>query len=95
MQIDKEDKRQRANFEKNKAIVEQKILPRVEDYERELSSSSISMYTLEFGEQGSKFLSNQTPTIAINNDPHLTHEEEIGSSPITKKVMSKRHLVVP
>ena len=50
MQIDKEDKRQRANFEKNKAIVEQKILPRVEDYERELSSSSISMYTLEFGE---------------------------------------------
>ena len=53
MQVDKEAERQRANIEKNKATIEWNIFPRVEDCERELSSSSISMYSLDSIEENS------------------------------------------
>ena len=53
------------------------------------------MYSLDIGEEGSKFLSSQTPTIVRHNTPLLMHEEEIGSLTITKKVPSEIHLVVP
>ena len=43
MHIDKEFERQRYKIEKDKVIIEQKILPMVEDYEESLSSSSMSM----------------------------------------------------
>ena len=52
MQVDKEAKRQRAKIEKNKVIIQLNILPRVEDYEDNLSYSSISIYSLDSGEQG-------------------------------------------
>ena len=52
-QVDKETERERANTEKIKATIEWNILPRVKDNERELSSSSISMYSLDSGEEGS------------------------------------------
>ena len=58
MQVDKEAKRQRANIERNKATIEWNILPMVEDYEEDLSSSSISMYSLDSGEEGSYFFIN-------------------------------------
>ena len=91
MQVDKEAKRQKDKVEKNKVTIEQKILPRVEDYGEELSSSSISIYSLDSGEEGSKFLSSHTPTVVRHNTPILMHEKEVYSSPITKKVPSERH----
>ena len=56
IQVDKEVERQRANIEKNKVTIERNILPRVEDCEENLSSSSMSMYSLDYDEDGSKFL---------------------------------------
>ena len=53
IQIDKEDERQKYKVEKNKATMERKILPRVEDCEEGSSSSSISMYNLDSGEEDS------------------------------------------
>ena len=50
MQVYKEAERQKAKIEKNRATIEQKILPRFKDCEEELSFSSISMYSLDFGE---------------------------------------------
>ena len=50
MQVDKEAKRKRAKIEKNKSTIERNILLRVEDCERELSASSISMYSHDYGE---------------------------------------------
>ena len=69
MQVDKEAERQRAKIEKNKATIERKILPRVKDYEEELSSSSISMSSLDSSEDGSDFLSSHTPTVVRYNTP--------------------------
>ena len=53
MQFDKEVERQRDKIEKNKVTIERKILPSVEDCEEDFSSSSISMYSLDSGEEGS------------------------------------------
>ena len=71
-----------------------KDLPRVEECEEELSSSSISMYNLDFGEEGSEFLSSHTPTIVKHNTPLLMQEEEVYNSPITKKVPFEKHSMV-
>lgn len=54
----------------------------------------MSMYNLDFGEEGSDFLSNRTPTVVIHNAPLSMHVEEVHSSPITEKVLSERHSVV-
>ena len=53
------------------------------------------MYSLDSSEEGSKFLSSWTPTIVIHHTPLLMHEEEVYSSPITKKVPFKRQSMVP
>ena len=82
MPIDKKHERQRAKIEKNKSTIEWKILPRVEHCERELSSLSISMYSLDSGEEGSYFLSRHSPTVVRHDTPLPMHEEEIDSSPI-------------
>ena len=95
MQVDKEVERLRAKGEKNKATIEHEILQRVKYYERELSSSSISMYSLDSGEEGSEFLSSHTPTVVRHDTPLPMHEEEIDSSPISKKVPFERHSTVP
>ena len=52
------------------------------------------MYNFDSGEEGSNFLSRHTPTIVRHNNPLTMHEEEIDSSPITKKVPFERHLAV-
>ena len=88
IQVDKEAKRQRAKIERNKATIEWKILPRVEECEEELSSISISMYSPDSGEEGSEFLSSHTPNFVRHDTPLPMHEEEIDSSLITKKVPS-------
>ena len=53
------------------------------------------MYILDSNEEGSQFLSSNTPTIVRHDTPLLMHEEEINSSPISKKVPSERHSTVP
>ena len=53
IQVDKESERQKSKIEKNKVITERKILPRVEDCEEDSSSSFMSMYSLDSGEEGS------------------------------------------
>ena len=52
------------------------------------------MYSLDSGEEGLEFLSNQTPTIFIHNVPLPMHVEEVHNSPITEKVPSERHSMV-
>ena len=58
IQVDKESERQKSKVEKKKASIEQNILPMDKDCERELSSSSISMYNLNYSEEGSYFFIN-------------------------------------
>ena len=94
MQVDKESKRQMAKIEKNKVTIKRNTLPRVEDYEENLSSSSISMYILDSREECLEFLSIWNPTIVIHGTPLSLHEEEICISSFTKKFPSERHLVV-
>lgn len=52
MQVDNDVERQRTNIEKDKVTIEQNILPRVEGREENLSSSCMSMYILDSGEEG-------------------------------------------
>ena len=53
IQNDKEVKRQKSKIEKNKANTKWNILPRVKDFEEDSSSSSMPMYSLDSGEEGS------------------------------------------
>ena len=73
IQIHKESKRQKCKIEKNKVATEWNNLPKVKDSDEDSSSSSISMYSLDFGEEVSYFLSNRTPTIVIHNAPLPMH----------------------
>ena len=52
------------------------------------------MYNLDYGEENSEFLSNQTPTIFLHDAPLPMHMEEVHSSPIIEKVPSERYFVV-
>ena len=75
IQTDKEDERQMSKIEKIKVNTERKVLPGVEDCENNSSSLSMSIYNLDSGEEGSEFLSNQTPTIVLHNTPLSMHVE--------------------
>ena len=75
IQVYKEAERQKSNIEKNKANTMRNILPRVKDCEVDSSSSSMSMYSLYFGEEGSKFQSNWIPTMVIHNAQLMMHVE--------------------
>ena len=52
------------------------------------------MYSIDYGEEGLEILSSHTPNVVRLDTPLLMHEEEIDSSPFSKKVPSERHLVV-
>lgn len=75
IQIEKEVERQKSKMERNKDAMEWKILPRVEDYEGDSSSSSMSMYNFDSNGEDSEFLSNQTPIVVLHNAPLLMHVE--------------------
>ena len=75
IKVDKEVERQRDKILKNKVTIERKNLPRFEDYDEDLSFSSISIYSLDSSEKGSSFLSTQNPPIVRHNTPLLMHEE--------------------
>ena len=53
MQVDKETKIQRDKIEKDKVTIEWNTFPRVEDYEENLVSSSMSIYSVDPSEEGS------------------------------------------
>ena len=74
MHVDKEAKKRRDKIEKDNATIERNILPRVKGCVENLSSSSMSMYSLDSSEEKSKFLSRQTPTIFIHHTPLLMNE---------------------
>ena len=63
--------------------MEQNIFPRVKDNEKYSSSSSMSMYILDYREEDSEFISNWTFTIVLHNAPLPMHAEEVHSSTIT------------
>jgi hypothetical protein len=94
IQIDKEGERQKPKMEKNKAATKRKILPKVKYYEEGSSSSSMSMCILDSDREDSYVTSNQSPTIDFHDAPLPMHMEEVYSSPITKKVPSKRHSLI-
>jgi hypothetical protein len=81
-------------MERSKAAMEWNILPSVEDYEEDSSSSSMSMYNLDFDGEDSYFLLNRTPHIVLHNAPLPMLVEELHSSHITEKVPFERHYVV-
>ena len=51
IQIEKEVERQKSKMERNKVVMERKILPSIEDYEEDSSTSYMSMYSLPYGEE--------------------------------------------
>ena len=52
------------------------------------------MYNLDLDGEDSDVPSNRYPTIVLYDAPLPMHMEEVHSSPITKKVSSKRHYVI-
>ena len=67
------------------------MLPRIDDHDQDASSSSISMYNLDSNDEGTKFVSIQTPSGVRQITPPPMNEEEINSSLVTNKIPSKRH----
>ena len=59
IQVDKEDERKKDDIERSKAITEWKMLPRIDDQDKNTSSSSISMYDIDCDDEGTKFVSIQ------------------------------------
>jgi hypothetical protein len=94
IQVDKEVERQKVDIERSKAITKRKMLPRINDQDKDTSSSSVSMYDIDFDDEGTEFVSSQTPSIVRQITPLRINDEEINSSPITEKIPSKRHCFV-
>ena len=67
------------------------MLPRIDDHDQDTPSSSISMYNLNFDDEGTEFVSNQTPSIVTKITLPPMNEEEINNSPITEKIPFERH----
>ena len=77
IQLDKEAKRHKSKMDKKKDAMERNISPRVEDYEEVLSSSYMSMYSLDYDGEYLEFPSNEYPTIVLHDSPLLMHMEEV------------------
>ena len=69
-----------------------KTLPRVKDCEEDSSSSSMSMYNLDFDGEDSNFPSNWSTVVVLHDAPPLMNVEEVHCSPITEKVPCERHV---
>ena len=94
IQIDKEVGIQKTKAKKRKVAIERRNLIELKDVEEESSSSSMSMYNLDPNKQDSYVSSHQSPTIILHDPPLPMHLEEVHSSPITEKILSKRHSVI-
>ena len=74
--------------------MEQRNPIRIEGCEQGSSSSSMSMKNLYSDGKYSNVPFNQSPTIVLHDAPLPMHMEEVHSSPITEKGLSKRHYVI-
>ena len=81
-QIDKDAELKRAIEVKNKVLSEQMNVVRIED-EESSSSSSMSLYSIDFNEKDLEVSSCQTPTLVEIQVPDKP--EEVHSSPTTDK----------
>ena len=93
-QIDKEEGIHKAKEEKNKVAIERGNIILVKDVEEGSSCSSMSMYILDSEKEDSNMPSHQSPTVILHDAPLRMHLEEVHSSPVTKKISSKRHSVI-
>jgi hypothetical protein len=80
-------------LKRSKEITKWKMLPRIDDHDKD-TSSSISMYDIDSNDEGTEFISSQTPSIVIKSTPPPMNDEEINISPITEKNYSKRHFLI-
>ena len=76
--VDKEAETKKSIEEKNKATSERKNLVRIEDVEESSSSSSMSMYSIDFDREYSEVPSSKTPTLI---EAQLTQNQEVHNSP--------------
>ena len=93
IQVDKEVERQKVDIERSKSIIEREMLPRIVDQDKD-TSSSISMYDTDPDDEGTEFISSQTPSIVIKSTPPPMNDEEINNSPITKKFLLRDIVVL-
>ena len=89
--VDKEEEIQKAMDEKIRVSIEQKNIIRIKDEEESSPSSSMSMYSLNSNKEDSEVPS---PTLILQYAPLPRNLEEVHSSPVTEKILSKRHSVI-
>ena len=92
LKIGREAKIKRPIEEKNRATSDWKNLVRIEDVEESSSSSSMSMYSIDFDREDSEVPSHRSPTLIEAQIPE--NQEEVYSSPTMEKIPSKRNLVI-
>lgn len=54
----------------------------------------MSMYNLDSNKEDSEVPSHRSPTLILQDVPLPRHLEEVHSSPVTKKISSKRHSMI-
>jgi hypothetical protein len=88
--IDKEVEIKKSITKKNRATIERKDPIRIED--REESSSSSFVNILDSDQEYLDVPTHQSPTLI--EYPPTKNLEEVHSSPVTKKIPSKRHSII-
>lgn len=92
IKIDKEVEIKKSIVEKNTLVYEMKNIIIIEDVEESSSSSLMSMYSLDSNREDSEVPSRRTPTLIKDHLPE--NQEEVHSSPTTKKIPSERHSIM-
>jgi hypothetical protein len=90
--MDKEAETKKSIKEKNKVSSERKNLIIIEDEEESLSSSSMSMYSIDSNRESSYVPSRRSPTLIEIQIPKI--HEEVHSSPTMKTNPSERHSLI-
>ena len=90
--IDKEAKIKKDIDEKNRAASEPKNLIKIEGVEESSSSSSMSMYSIDYDREDSEVPSHRSPTLIEAQFPE--NQEEVHSYPTTEKIKYERHLII-
>ena len=57
------------------------MLPRIDDQDKDISSSFVYMYDLDSDDEGIEFVSSRTPFIVRQITPPPMNDEEINNSP--------------
>ena len=90
--IDKEAEIKRSIEEKNRVASVWKNLIRIENVEESSSSSSMSMYGIDYDWEDSKVPSRRSPTLI--EDEILENQEKVHGSPTMEKNPSERHSII-